>query len=354
MNRFLSIVVGVWVFQSISAQVPEIDRAFVRVKGDTDTIPVVTFGDELDSDTMIEEIMVTEIKDFYLSKTCVSVQDYKTYCAETAKPMPAPPAWGWGDGKKPMVNISYINALEYCSWLSDKYQMRITLPHESQWKYAANNGRFIQPYQYEEVIPDAEVYAVYHKNKPDCITCKQPNRLGLYDMVGNVWEWVDGWFFNLGDTPEDTVDEKRMIIGGSYLSSKDDMQLEKAKMVSENSKVEDVGFRLYISAEDYENAQELRKRSMQLKELFNGNPPIMLTVKGIVSENTTMLWDDVTDITLDTLANEVAITGHIYTVLGLAPHTFRFAAGVYVDGKQRFLPADFLKDFERFKIKQED
>src|SRR5690606_4264200 len=55
-----------------------------------------------------------EIPSFRMSTTEVSVQDFKQFCKETQRAMPSDP--GWGDPKRPMVNITYVDAMVGNVW----------------------------------------------------------------------------------------------------------------------------------------------------------------------------------------------------------------------------------------------
>jgi len=98
-----------------------------------------------------------------------------------------------GNANKPKVNISWNEAKEFIEKLNksqDKYTY--ALPTEAQWEYAARAGtnyRFFHGDD-EERLGD---YAWYEENcnKLQEVKKKLPNEWGLYDMLGNVWEWVE-------------------------------------------------------------------------------------------------------------------------------------------------------------------
>ena len=105
---------------------------------------------------------------------------------------------GWGRGNRPVMNVSWENAQAYVSWLSRKTGEAYRLPSESEWEYAARAGSSSK-YSWGNNIG---------RDRANCVGCGSrwddgqtapvgsfsPNSFGLYDMHGNVWEWVaDCW-----------------------------------------------------------------------------------------------------------------------------------------------------------------
>jgi sulfatase modifying factor 1 len=85
----------------------------------------------------------------------------------------------------PIVGVSWEEASAYCQW--DRGQ----LPTEAQWEYAARAGSSTARYG------DLDAIAWYSKNSgrgAHPVGLKQPNSFGLYDMLGNVWEWCSDWY----------------------------------------------------------------------------------------------------------------------------------------------------------------
>jgi len=103
--------------------------------------------------------------------------------------------WGWGRGGRPVINVTWHDAQDYVEWLSQETGQPYRLLTEAEWEYAA------QGLDRGEARSEA---GVGHANCDGCgsefdakktahVGSFQPNTFGLFDMQGNVWEWVEDW-----------------------------------------------------------------------------------------------------------------------------------------------------------------
>lgn len=120
-----------------------------------------------------------------------------------------------GREEHPVVHIAYEDALAYAAWAGGE------LPTETEWEYAARSGRDRATYEWGETPPDEGpvrantwqgLFPVantardgYLGSSP--VGCYPSNRFGLYDMTGNVWEWV----------ASDAGPNLGIVKGGSFL-----------------------------------------------------------------------------------------------------------------------------------------
>jgi formylglycine-generating enzyme required for sulfatase activity len=117
---------------------------------------------------------------------------------------------GLGRPRQPVVDVNWDDAQAYCQWLSGKSDKQYRLPSEAEWEYAARGGTTTMYYWGDN--PDSE-YAYFFTGKAsEQWTGKlvvpagiyDPNPFGLYDMLGNVWEWCeDDWHGNYHGAPTD-------------------------------------------------------------------------------------------------------------------------------------------------------
>lgn len=99
--------------------------------------------------------------------------------------------------KHPVVCISWNDAREYVAWKKRKTGLDYRLPTEAEWEYAARSGGKEETVSGTGDHRETDRYAWYWDNSgkmPHRVGQKEPNGLGLYDMSGNVWEWVQDWY----------------------------------------------------------------------------------------------------------------------------------------------------------------
>lgn len=116
------------------------------------------------------------------------------------------PSFYHGCDNCPVENISKTDVELFLKKLNERTGRNYRLPSEAEWEYAARGGNQSQGYIYAG-SNDIKKVANYDQNcsdKPKKVGGKHPNELGLYDMSGNVWEWVqDVWHDNYEGAPTD-------------------------------------------------------------------------------------------------------------------------------------------------------
>ena len=128
----------------------------------------------------------------------------------------------------PVVCVSWEDAQAYVRWLSHETGQVYRLLSEVEWEYVARGGPQSRGYKYVGSNEPGSV-AWYEENSGNTthpVGQKQPNALGLYDMSGNIWEWVeDCWNESYSGAPTDgsvwwSGDcSRRVMRGGSLYSS---------------------------------------------------------------------------------------------------------------------------------------
>ncbi|MBA2594463.1 MAG: formylglycine-generating enzyme family protein [Gammaproteobacteria bacterium] len=145
-----------------------------------------------------------QVPDFYLGRHPVTNEEYGRFLK--ANPDGGEPSY-WGDrrfnqARQPVVGVSWDDARRFARWAGGR------LPTEAEWEYAARAGTATRYWWGDGV----------GKNNANCAGCGsqwdgketapigsfRPNPFGLYDMLGNVWEWVeDCWHDGYEDAPTD-------------------------------------------------------------------------------------------------------------------------------------------------------
>ena len=131
-------------------------------------------------------------KHFAIGRYEVTFDDYHRFAKSTGKSLPSDR--DWGRGKRPVINVSWQDALEYATWLSDQTGKRYRLPTEAEWEYAARAGTETKYYWGNNLIKgmaNCDGCGSQWDNKQTApVGSFKPNNFGLYDTAGNVWEWV--------------------------------------------------------------------------------------------------------------------------------------------------------------------
>ena len=132
---------------------------------------------------------------------------------------------GYTGDNRPVENVSWNDAQEFCKKLSELTGKRYVLPTEAQWEYAARGGNQSKGYTYSgsNNIDEVAIYDVY-SSKHSKVKRKRPNELGIYDMSGNVWEWCSDWYGSYSSSSQTNPQgpnsgSLRVLRGGSWFSS---------------------------------------------------------------------------------------------------------------------------------------
>ena len=164
--------------------------------------------------------MVTLTRAFDLMTTEVTLGMFRAYASATGKTVPDQPDWNT-DARQPIVKVNWDESAAFCAWLNGR------LPTEAEWEYAARGGLDGARYPWGNEPPGESAGSA---NGARCrgdasatigVGAYAPNGFGLYDMAGNVFEWVADWYapYSGGvatDSRGPSSGERRVVRGGSW------------------------------------------------------------------------------------------------------------------------------------------
>ena len=129
-------------------------------------------------------------KSFAIGRYEVTFDEYDQFVK--AKNLEFPSDEGWGRGRRPVINVSWYEAVEYAKWLSEQTGKRYRLPTEAEREYAARGGKQTSYWwgnDFLEGMANCKDCGSQWDKKTAPVGSFKPNPFGLYDTAGNVWEW---------------------------------------------------------------------------------------------------------------------------------------------------------------------
>jgi formylglycine-generating enzyme required for sulfatase activity len=201
-----------------------------------------------------------------MSRAEITTRQYMTFLMDTGYPRPKDPGFAKNYLTEypnlPVVNVSYDDAIAFCAWASKKVGATVRLPSEAEWEYAALAGRNGVSFPWGPQDPNST--ARFKGNAPlEVKTAASdafpPNSYGLYNMTGNVWEWVQDYYSKDYYTtspirnPKGPVDGmKHSIRGGSWADDGSTLRVTRRAGRNAGDRSDQIGFRVVVSHEKAE------------------------------------------------------------------------------------------------------
>jgi formylglycine-generating enzyme required for sulfatase activity len=260
---------------------------FIFIKGGMFEMGDV-FGDGNKNERPVHQV---HVDDFWIGKFLVTQEQWKRIIGDLP--------FVHNDGNNyPVQGITWSSVQDFVNKLNEKTGMKYRLPTEAEWEYAARSGGKKEKWAGTDLESEIDEYAWYcpwytlnSKAKTQPVGRKKPNSAGLYDMSGNLWEWVQDSYDKhyYGHSPQDNPQysgdaDSKVIRGGSSRSPTKDLRTTRRNSWNYSLAKIDVGFRLVLSAKD--EVVVVREARSIKREVSERNPlePLVSDIDGIDSE----------------------------------------------------------------------
>jgi formylglycine-generating enzyme required for sulfatase activity/predicted ATPase len=207
---------------------------------------------------------LVQVPAFLMGKYPVTQEQWRAIASQTslqvARSLNPSPSYFSGD-LRPVENVSWYDAVEFCARLSKLTSRSYRLASEAEWEYACRAGT-ISPFHFGETITkelanyNGSIYAREQSGEATYQTTLvgqfPPNSFGLYDIHGNVWEWCeDDWHDSYTKAPDDGsswLDSKqsnaKVLRGGSWVNLPDVCRAAYRNWVILDLHSDGIGFRV--------------------------------------------------------------------------------------------------------------
>jgi len=177
---------------------------------------------------------VTIAHSFAVSRYPVTVAEWRQFVASGGSTY-SPADNGWPGDSLPVTNVNFVHAQAYVRWLSTRTGKNYRLLSEAEWEYACRAGSTTEYYWGDELGKNncncQDSKSEWSCRRASPVGSFSPNKFGLHDMLGNVWEWVeDAWHDTYNGAPTDGSawlsdgavstlgnQEWRVLRGGSWM-----------------------------------------------------------------------------------------------------------------------------------------
>ena len=210
-----------------------------------------------ETESPVTQVVIS--KGFYLGKYEITHNQWQKVMGDTH------PRSSENCGDCPVEEVSWDDVQIFIKRLNAQSEGTYRLPTEAEWEYAARAGTATDTYAGDltertgnlEVLDQVAWYltnaGLSLKSRTHPVGQKLPNSWGLYDMLGNVNEWVGGW---LGEYPGGVVvdpqvpqsEHRKALRGGSYVSWSADCRSASRFAASSDARLVNLGFRLLREA----------------------------------------------------------------------------------------------------------
>ena len=211
-------------------------------------------GKGLNDEQPVHEVRIR--RPFAVSRYEITFDQYDEFAKATVRNLPDDESFG--RGRRPVIRVSWNDAIDYAEWLSQQTGKHYRLPTEAQWEYAARAGTetaYWWGYEMKQGLATCIGCGTrWDSQQTAPVGSFKPNPFGLYDTAGNVSEWVqDCWHENYHGTPSDGSAwekehngdcDRRVRRGASFRGAYDQMRSSSRRTYRAGARGNQIGFRL--------------------------------------------------------------------------------------------------------------
>lgn len=188
------------------------------------------------------------LPEYFIGQTEVTQELWKAV-------MDSVPATFQNDPTNPVEGVSWNDCQTFIKRLNALTGANFRLPTEAEWEYAARGGTEEKKDMYSggSEVNDVAWYKENSIGSTHPVGLKKPNKLGLYDMSGNVWEWCQDWYGEYDAAsqinpkgPEDSNTKRKVVRGGSWAYDSNLCRTSTRTGQHIDSKMGDIGLRLVL------------------------------------------------------------------------------------------------------------
>jgi len=188
------------------------------------------------------------LRAFRLSRYDVTFEQFDAFARASGRALPDDS--GWGRGRRPVIHVDFGEVQAFLAWLNAQSGRHFRLPSEAEWEYAARAGTTtMYPWGDEDAHDRRNGSADVGRTTP--VGSYPPNAWGLYDMIGNVWEWLpDCWHDSYEGAPGDGSAwsggscARRVFRGGSWDNDPTWLRVADRSSFGTTERMDGVGFRI--------------------------------------------------------------------------------------------------------------
>jgi formylglycine-generating enzyme required for sulfatase activity len=199
-----------------------------------------------------------KVSEFFMGKYPVTHEQWRAIAIRTelqvTRKLKIEPA-NFSGYDKPVKNISWHDAVEFCARLSKLTDKNYRLPSEAEWEYACLAGTITHFCFGATITTELANYnsCLFNRGETTPVNQFPPNAFGLYDVHGNVWEWCsDHWHNSYQKAPTNCsawidskqIDNTHVLRGGSWFNDPNDCRSAYRIRKSSDYYDSNVGFRI--------------------------------------------------------------------------------------------------------------